>query len=806
MGLWINNRGTMFRIRYYTISSPQLGVLSVTQKHRPTRAFDESSTSLHEPPVVADFMFPSSLKEGERASAVCTIKSGDRPLEFQWLKDGTVIRESEHFKIQSVMDSSFLVIEAVSSQSSGNYTCIVKNTYGTDRFTAVLTVSSPPKWKTEPQDIHTQEGMTESVPCQAEGIPTPKIVWIHGDQIKVSEDSSRNMYLSNTGSLILSKVEASMEGPYTCEVDNGFGKPLRKTIFISVSDPPVVTSFSFPSSLKEGERASTTCTTRSGDTPLEFQWLKNGYDVQESSRLKIQTLMESSILAISSVTSESSGNYTCIVKNAFGTDRFTSTLAVTVVLNSSCYVTVLCIHIFKAPPSWKNEPDDFNTIEGESTMIHCQATGVPPPQISWFIGEDKNARITTDPQSNVRVLPNGTLAMTRITASMNGRYTCEATNDFGTPLTRTVFITVLEAPVVAPFMFPPAYKEGERASATCTIKSGDRPFEFEWKKDGHSVETSANIIIQSVLDSSMLVIQSVSAQSSGNYTCIVKNSFGNDRYTSILVVTAPPIWVKEPNDVLTQEGEALHVECLAFGVPNPTIKWLKGDTKKEVIPSDSSSVMRTSSSGTLTISRVDYTMKGLYTCEADNGFGTLLSKTINVSVRECVKEPHDVYIQEGESLSTDCSAFGVPSPDIKWRSQAPVVADFSFPSALKEGERGSATCTIRSGDRPIQFKWKKDGKDISEFNNIDIQSVKDSSILIIESVSSKSSGNYTCIVVNSFGTDKFTANLVVTAPPEWILEPEDVFTQEGEETRIDCKASGVPLPTITWTTVKYFIW
>lgn len=93
---------------------------------------------------------------------------------------------------------------------------------------------------------------------------------------------------------------------------------------------------------------------------------------------------------------------------------------------------------------------------------------------------------------------------------------------------------------------------------------------------------------------------------------------------------------------------------------------------------------------------------------------------------------------------------------------APVVASFAFPSALQEGERGSATCTIRSGDRPVEFQWKKDGILLTQSSNVDIQYIKDSSLLLIETVTSKSSGNYTCIVKNSFGQDQFTASLSVT--------------------------------------------
>lgn len=92
-------------------------------------------------PVIAPFSFPPALKEGERGSAVCAIRSGDTPLDFEWLKDGQVITETKNLKIQSVMESSFLVISSVTSESSGNYTCIVKNAYGSDKFTASLAVT-----------------------------------------------------------------------------------------------------------------------------------------------------------------------------------------------------------------------------------------------------------------------------------------------------------------------------------------------------------------------------------------------------------------------------------------------------------------------------------------------------------------------------------------------------------------------------------------------------------------------------------------------------------------------------------------
>ncbi|KAG8178097.1 hypothetical protein JTE90_017446 [Oedothorax gibbosus] len=359
-----------------------------------------------------------------------------------------------------------------------------------------------------------------------------------------------------------------------------------------------------------------------------------------------------------------------------------------------------------------------------------------------------------------------------------------------------------DAPVVAPFIFPPALKEGERGSAICTIKSGDRPFEFHWEKDGKKL---TNVETQSIRDSSFLIIESVSAESSGNYTCIVSNAFGKDRFTASLLVTAPPVWKKEPMDQIVQEGESLSVECEAIGVPSPTMKWTVGD-KHEPIPSDPSSMIRSSTSGTLIINKVDISMEGIHSCEADNGFGHTLKKDIVITVRE----NSDCFVKL-QCKRTLCNMiYTFVSVFYVWillfksvrAGDAPVVAPFSFPPALQERERGSAICTIRSGDRPVEFQWKKDGMLLAQSSSVDIQYIKDSSILVIESVTSKSSGNYTCIVKNSFGQDQFTASLTVTAPPEWVIEPTDKIAQEEDSLIVDCKASGVPNPTVKWTSVK----
>ncbi|KAG8178098.1 hypothetical protein JTE90_017447 [Oedothorax gibbosus] len=332
-----------------------------------------------------------------------------------------------------------------------------------------------------------------------------------------------------------------------------------------------------------------------------------------------------------------------------------------------------------------------------------------------------------------------------------------------------------DAPVISPFIFPPALKEGEKASVTCYTRSGDKPIEFQWKKDDQVINGGSNVEIQSLKDSSIMAIEKVSSKNAGNYTCVVTNAYGKDQFTASLTVTSAPEWLNEPVDTLVEEGDSLSIKCQATGVPLPSIKWTSGESNL-LLPGEQASTIRTSEGGALIISKVEASMEGSYTCEANNGYGEPLKKVILISVRG--------------------STYHVEAGD------APVVASFAFPHALKEGESGTVICSIRSGDKPLQFQWIKDGEEIKKTQNVEIQSVRDTSILLIDSVTSQSSGNYTCIVKNAFGSDRYTANLAVSAQPTWIKEPNDVIYKEGESVSLECRAFGVPKPTITWTTVK----
>lgn len=77
-----------------------------------------------------------------------------------------------------------------------------------------------------------------------------------------------------------------------------------------------------------------------------------------------------------------------------------------------------------------------------------------------------------------------------------------------------------------------------------------------------------------------------------------------------------PFWVIEPSDIKIQRGQKISVECKAEGFPKPTIKWKSSN--EEIFFGEVLEVN----------SRQNFASN--YMCEADNGVGKPLVKSIRI--------------------------------------------------------------------------------------------------------------------------------------------------------------------------------
>jgi hypothetical protein len=92
-------------------------------------------------------------------------------------------------------------------------------------------------------------------------------------------------------------------------------------------------------------------------------------------------------------------------------------------------------------------------------------------------------------------------------------------------------------PYIIPFSFDGEANSGDNAQLTCHVSKGDHPLQLSWSFHGRELSSHMGITTTKIGDSiSVLVIASVGAGHSGNYTCTAHNSAGMANYTATLQV------------------------------------------------------------------------------------------------------------------------------------------------------------------------------------------------------------------------------------------------------------------------------
>lgn len=131
------------------------------------------------------------------------------------------------------------MIEHITSEHSGNYTCIASNVAGLERFTVPLTVNVPPKWILEPKDSSAQAGQDVLLHCQSSGYPKPTITWKKAIGPTPGEYKDflyePTVQLFPNGTIYFKKINKDSQGHFLCESKNNIGSGVSKVIFLKVN-------------------------------------------------------------------------------------------------------------------------------------------------------------------------------------------------------------------------------------------------------------------------------------------------------------------------------------------------------------------------------------------------------------------------------------------------------------------------------------------------------------------------------------------------------------------------------------------
>uniref|UniRef100_A0A6Q2XN07 Neurofascin homolog (chicken) a n=1 Tax=Esox lucius TaxID=8010 RepID=A0A6Q2XN07_ESOLU len=424
--------------------------------------------------------------------------------------------------------------------------------------------------------------------------------------------------------------------------------------------------------------------------------------------------------------------------------------------------------MLKQPPTIvKQSLKDYIVDPRDNIIIECEAKGNPVPMFSWrrngkFFNVGKDPRVTMRKRS-------GTLEISFRSGGRpedyEGEYQCFASNDFGTALTNKILLRVSKSPLWPKEVLEPVVvTEGSPLVLSCNPPPGLPPPLTFWMNSNMmsiaqdrrvSMGLNGDLYFSNVLAKDSQTDYSCNARFLFTHTIQQKNPYTLKVQTSRKVTETPPAFLSPTgtdSSMMVLRGEKLQLECIASGVPTPSIKWFKkgGDLNQKVKLENYNK--------TLQIDSVSEEDAGEYMCMANNQIG---------SIR------HSIYVQV---------------------KAAPYWLDKPSNLVLAPNENGRLVCRTNGNPKP-DIQWLVNGEPIGSLPNPSREVVGDT--IIFRSVQTGSSAVYQCNASNQHGY--LLANAFVNMAPR-MLGPKNQLIKviENNRTFLDCPFFGSPLPELRW--------
>ncbi|KPM07346.1 Immunoglobulin domain containing protein 7 [Sarcoptes scabiei] len=441
-----------------------------------------------------------------------------------------------------------------------------------------------------------------------------------------------------------------------------------------------------------------------------------------------------------------------------------------------------------------NAITDQIAVAGQTFSLQCFYTGYPIEEVYFVKGK---RRLPFDERHLLG--QNGRLVIAQIDKSDEGDYYCVVVGENGQRAQQSFRLNVVQPPVLSPFLFSDDLEEGTRATAVCSVVSGDSPITLQWLKDGQplvspknpSRSIDPNVQVLSIKEFiSSLIISNLTRRHQGVYTCLATTPNTRSNRTAVMRVKAPPKWLIKPSNqvAITRSfslindqsllssspssslsssssssslssafasaqhlTESVRFDCLASGNPTPVIRWKflrskrissiadsKSDTQTtESIPILSSPQIHVLENGSLWIRSIDKTkFEGIYLCEVSNGVGKPLEAKASLTINQLPQ------------LIVKVIPYGDKSMKIPLNIHD---QDQIIKLTVRHHNQVSLACTA-TGSIPLSIQWYKNGQKINAFDGNSVSST--TSLRIFES-SAKKFKSFTSSSIDSDQSKQF---------------------------------------------------
>uniref|UniRef100_A0A8C0FZN4 IgLON family member 5 n=1 Tax=Chelonoidis abingdonii TaxID=106734 RepID=A0A8C0FZN4_CHEAB len=234
--------------------------------------------------------------------------------------------------------------------------------------------------------------------------------------------------------------------------------------------------------------------------------------------------------------------------------------------------------------------------------------------------------------------------------------------------------------------------------------------------DKWSIDPRVRLLTNSPAEFSIL-IASVDMWDEGLYTCSFQTQAKPHTAQVYLIVHVPARITNISSAVTVNEGSDVSLLCMATGKPEPTVTWRQLRGKRD-------------EGEYLEITEINRQQAGEYECVTANGVSLADSKRVLITVNypPTIKDVKDAYPPVGKPALLRCEAMAVP---------------------------------------PAEFEWFKDDKQVSSRNDLIPfpGRSRTRSMLLIDNVTARHYGNYSCLASNKLGISNASLRLIRTLVP-----------------------------------------
>ncbi|XP_031794662.1 neuronal cell adhesion molecule isoform X30 [Sarcophilus harrisii] len=542
------------------------------------------------------------------------------------------------------------------------------------------------------------------------------------------------------------------------------------------------------------------------------------------------------------------------------------------------------LDLVQPPTITRQSPKDYIIDPRENIEIQCEAKGKPPPSFSWT---RNGTHFDIDKDPLVKMLPNSGTLVISITIegkaeTYEGVYQCTARNERGAAISNNIIIRPSRSPLWTKEKLEQiTILKGQSLVLPCRPPLGLPPPIIFWMDNSFQRLPQSERVSQG-LNGDLYFSNVLPEDTREDYVCYARFNHTqtiqqkqpisvkvhsmdelNDTITANLSDSefyGAKSYIERPPKLLSPEGRTSHkeelrenvlsLECIAEGLPTPSITWTKEDGE---LPINRTSY--TNFRKTLNINLVSEADSGKYKCTARNPLG-FVEHTISVTVKAApywITAPKNLVLSPGEDGTLICRANGNPKPKISWLTNGvPIEMAPDDPSRKIDGdtilfsdvqESSSAVYQCNASneygyllanafvnvlaeppriltdanlhyqvitDRPAMldcaffgspiptFKWFKGTKGSVLQENTYI--FHDNGTLEIPVAQKDSAGTYTCVVRNKLGMAKNDVHLEIKDPTRIIKHPEYKVVQRGGKVSFECKVKHDPtlIATLTW--------